>query len=370
MVKHRLEGAGNPVGGSPEDIDVRLVLPTIARTIAGALLLAAASGCGAGPRLAPAVPSYVSDRQPAANPPAALRDPERLTSGRPTFSKPRISGRPTSFSWVFASDSSLHVFDETTGEQLSECYYCNAGELAVSPKSGDLAITGGSSITVWHVSLSGVVQFATMSSSSSSAGALAYDNDGDLYAVSGSNAIDLFTSKEIASGSGGPARTLEASSLASISHLATRGHALLVQGSTASAYNVVISVNPKTGANTFLQSLNGSPHGIVVDGQHNLLINGDRNIQIFKEPWTGLPIKKWTLGAKNHFELSFDATRTLLWIPHLAYPYEPWEPATDVLGYVYTGSGRGMEVGYCFLQESGCGFNPYFSAAVDPQPQD
>jgi hypothetical protein len=82
----------------------------------------------------------------------------RPVAGAARFTKPRVRGGAPSFSWVFGGNSEqVDVYDETTKAFVSTCSTCQGISLAISPKSGDLAVGNSpNEVTVWHVSASGI----------------------------------------------------------------------------------------------------------------------------------------------------------------------------------------------------------------------
>jgi hypothetical protein len=295
----------------------------------------------------------------------------RPVAGAARFTKPRVRGGAPSFSWVFGGNSEqVDVYDETTKAFVSTCSTCQGISLAISPKSGDLAVGNSpNEVTVWHVSASGISQFAALSTSAGAPEALAYDGTGNLYVGDAhTNAIDVFSAKVIAHGGGAPARTIHTTLLASVYFLATTGHTLVASGQGQGQNNLVVSVDRETGADKILQMVLGYASGLAFDADQNLNVNTGRNVQTFTKPWKGLKTGQGRLGG-DFYGLSLDATGTQIWSTHEFTVYESLEyTALQSIGYPIGNSG-GETVGD---QGVGCDscqlYYPYRSVALYPQP--
>jgi hypothetical protein len=163
-------------------------------------------------------------------------------------------------------------------------------------------------------------------SSSDSGPGLAADNAGNLYASNAnSDAIDVFTTAEVKSGSGTPVRTIHTKLLTEVFWLATAGKKLLADGLDKSGNYDVTEVNVKTGADKFVNqqcasrsSGTCSPGGMVVGPRPAtmLYVNNKTNktISAFAPPWTGAPVSSATYPSTDLIEaVALDTQNNLLW---------------------------------------------------------
>ncbi len=298
-----------------------------------------------------------------------------LSTGAPTFSRPKPSpGKgPPSETWIFASNGekgNVNVYSAKTLEMISQCS-CTGVGLAVNPRSGDLAVgTKSATVTVWHVKRKQIALFATLKLSQGPyAIGLAFDKKGDLYAANaGDNAIDFFTSKEIASGGGGPTRTLVISNLNEVEYLAADAHDLLADGYNSGGQPLLVSVNTRTGSDTILQTIESGqlPEGIAFDRQDDLILNtiGNNNtLAVFQRPWSGSPTSTFVYGsgAENGYYtgISLNKSQNTLWAASFTVPVQ-----SQGIGSVQANSYPLGSVGRASV---GIQSEFYDSVAVDPQ---
>ncbi len=317
------------------------------RILAASAFLVLAAGCAGVSQLSPGrstsglsgagAPLARHLAHPFANPRANEIFGERrvVVDSTGGFVKPASHGRAT-FDWIFASDvitGNVDAYDESTGAQVSQCAGCGGWGLAVDTTTGDLAIgTEAGSVTVWHVTASGITQYATLSLSQGASGAaaygLAFDQKGDLYAGNWpSNAIDVFDAATIAGGGGSATRTLYSKAFGSIYFLATDGKTLLADGLDPTMNNDLLAkIDTKKGRAKILQTIvnssGGYPGGLAVDAKHNLIVNNQYGtLSTFARPWTGAATSSFAYNwpYNSYTAISLDAAQTTVWAANLFF---------------------------------------------------
>jgi hypothetical protein len=311
---------------------------------------------------------------PAAAAAAASRLP-RLEPPAPAFVALPRSHRSASFSWIFASDvdtGNVDVYDESDGTQLSQCANCAGFGLAVDRKNDDLAMgTNKGTVTVWHVAVSGMTEYAKLTLSGQAAGAIAssvaFDNVGNLYAVDWpSNEIDVFAAKDIKTGKDvAPKRTIAPPDFADVYFLATDGPALYACGYNNAMQDIVASVDGKNGQDEVLQtvtnSTGGFPGGIALDAEHNLIVNNQYGtITTYAPPYTGAAVSTFSYGFPywDYVPISLDHSQKTLWAGNTFYV--SGSLYTDAQANSYPLGSLGVATAP-YLQEE------YFGLALDPQ---
>jgi hypothetical protein len=246
-----------------------------------------------------------------------------------------LTARPNRFfrfNYLFLSanlSGNVDAYDTTTGGLIGECQGCGGWGLATDGKTGDIAMGApGGVITVWHVTGSLLVPYATLqlSSAGSNALGLTFDHAGNLYATDYPNAeIDEFDAATIAAGGGSAARTYPLPGFAEAYYLASDGPNVLLDGWDGNGSFIVaeLVIKGRDGNLKLLQNLGslsagtGFPGGLSIDKHQVLLVDNQYagTVSTFARPWTGTATSTlaWGYQPDDYTAIVLDQLKDTLW---------------------------------------------------------